>query len=153
VLLIEDNPGDADLLKEFTQDDPFRPIAISSAATLAEAIRLCDREEFEIILVDLNNKNLTGKQAEEALDQAGITVNKNTVPFETRSPFVTSGIRIGTPAMTTRGMKAAEMRLIAEMMIGVMEHIDDAAYIEKIRKQVRDLCEQFPFHMELTNKY
>jgi len=137
----------------------YQKQVIQNAQVLAEVLKEHDFKivsggtDTHLILVDLNNKNLTGKQAEEALDQAGITVNKNTVPFETRSPFVTSGIRIGTPAMTTRGMKAAEMRLIAEMMIGVMEHIDDAAYIEKIRKQVRDLCEQFPFHMELTNKY
>ncbi|MGP0629708.1 serine hydroxymethyltransferase, partial [Nitrospina sp. 32_T5] len=90
---------------------------------------------------------------EEALDQAGITVNKNTVPFETRSPFVTSGIRIGTPALTTRGMKENAMKKIGEMIVGVLEHVDDAAYIEKTRKQVRDLCEQYPFHMELSNKY
>ena len=67
--------------------------------------------DTHLILVDLCNKNITGKAAEEALDLAGITVNKNTVPFETRSPFVTSGIRIGTPALTTRGMKNREMEL------------------------------------------
>jgi glycine hydroxymethyltransferase len=80
--------------------------------------------DTHLLLVDLCNKNITGKAAEEALDLAGITVNKNTVPFEKRSPFVTSGIRIGTPALTTRGMKNREMQLIADMIVRTLENID-----------------------------
>ena len=105
-----------------------------------------------LILIDLSNKNITGKVAEEALDLAGITVNKNTVPFETRSPFVTSGIRIGTPALTTRGMKNREMGMIADMIVQTMEHIDEPAFHNKTRENIRAFCEQFPLYAELTNK-
>jgi len=108
--------------------------------------------DTHLILVDLSNKNITGKAAEEALDLAGITVNKNTVPFETRSPFVTSGIRIGTPALTTRGMKNREMGMIADMIVQTMEHIDEPVFHNKTRKNIREFCEQFPLYAELTNK-
>ncbi|MGP0564794.1 MULTISPECIES: serine hydroxymethyltransferase [unclassified Nitrospina] len=147
--------------KEALQADfvEYQKQVIKNAQCLGEFLKERDFKivsggtDTHLILVDLNNKGITGKQAEEALDQAGITVNKNTVPFETRSPFVTSGIRIGTPALTTRGMKENAMKKIGELIVGVLEHVDDAAYIEKTRKQVRDLCEQYPFHMELSNKY
>ena len=109
--------------------------------------------DTHLILVDLTPQDITGKAAEEALDLAGITVNKNTVPFETRSPFVTSGIRIGTPALTTRGMKEKEMKQIGEMIIGVLGRIEDKDFIEQTRLKVRELCEQFPFHMEMADKY
>lgn len=99
-----------------------------------------------MMLVDLRNEEYTGKDAEEALDLAGITVNKNTVPFETRSPFITSGIRIGTPAITTRGMKEPEMVQIAKWITHALRHRDDAAFLDRIRKQVRDLCDSFPFY-------
>ena len=108
--------------------------------------------DTHLILIDLSNKNITGKAAEEALDLAGITVNKNTVPFETRSPFVTSGIRIGTPALTTRGMKNREMGMIADMIVQTMEHIDDPVFHNKTRENIREFCEQFPLYAELTNK-
>jgi glycine hydroxymethyltransferase len=108
--------------------------------------------DTHLILIDLSNKNITGKAAEEALDLAGITVNKNTVPFETRSPFVTSGIRIGTPALTTRGMKNREMGMIADMIVQTMEHIDEPVFHNKTRENIRGFCEQFPLYAELTNK-
>ncbi len=108
--------------------------------------------DTHLILVDLSNKNITGKAAEEALDLAGITVNKNTVPFETRSPFVTSGIRIGTPALTTRGMKNREMDMIADMIIQTLEHIDEPSFHKKTRENIREFCEQFPLYAELTNQ-
>ena len=108
--------------------------------------------DTHLILVDLSNKNITGKAAEEALDLAGITVNKNTVPFETRSPFVTSGIRIGTPALTTRGMKNREMSVIADMIVQTLEHIDESSFHNKTRESIRDFCDQFPLYAELTNK-
>ena len=108
--------------------------------------------DTHLILIDLSNKNITGKAAEEALDLAGITVNKNTVPFETRSPFVTSGIRIGTPALTTRGMKNREMGMIADMIVQTMEHIDEPVFHNKTRENIREFCEQFPLYAELTNK-
>jgi len=108
--------------------------------------------DTHLILVDLSNKNITGKAAEEALDLAGITVNKNTVPFETRSPFVTSGIRIGTPALTTRGMKNGEMDMIADMIVQTLEHIDEPSFHDQTRENIREFCEQFPLYAELTNK-
>jgi len=106
--------------------------------------------DTHLLLVDLRPQDITGKDAEAALEKAGITVNKNTVPFETRSPFVTSGIRIGAPALTTRGMKEKEMEQIGEMIIQTLGKIEDDTYHKKTRKKVRDLCEQFPLHFELT---
>jgi glycine hydroxymethyltransferase len=108
--------------------------------------------DTHLILVDLSKKNITGKAAEEALDLAGITVNKNTVPFETRSPFVTSGIRLGTPALTTRGMKNRDMKIIADMIVQTLEHIDEYEFHNKTRKSIKDFCEQFPLYAELINK-
>jgi glycine hydroxymethyltransferase len=104
------------------------------------------------MLVDLCPQDITGKDAEAALEKAGITVNKNTVPFETRSPFVTSGIRIGTPALTTRGMKENEMLKIGEMIVQTLEKVEDDSFHAETRKKVRELCDQFPLHLELTNK-
>ena len=89
---------------------------------------------------------MTGKDAEIALDHAGITVNKNTVPNEKRSPFVTSGIRIGTPALTTRGMGPAEMKKIAVWISQVVKNTKDEAVITKVRAQVKELCQQFPMY-------
>ena len=108
--------------------------------------------DTHLMLVDLRPQDITGKDAEAALEKAGITVNKNTVPFETRSPFVTSGIRIGTPALTTRGMKENEMRKIGEMIIQTLEKVEDDSLHAETRKKVRELCDQFPLHLELTNK-
>ncbi|WP_027361212.1 serine hydroxymethyltransferase [Halodesulfovibrio aestuarii] len=97
-----------------------------------------------LLLIDLTNKDITGKDAQLALDKAGITTNKNTVPFETRSPFVTSGIRIGTPALTSRGMKEADMQKVAAWMIDALKHIDNDAYLADIHKQVTAFARQFP---------
>ncbi|MDD3631518.1 MAG: serine hydroxymethyltransferase [Atribacterota bacterium] len=96
-----------------------------------------------LMLVDLRNKGLTGKQAEKALEEAGITVNKNTVPFDTQSPMVTSGIRIGTPAMTTRGMGEKEMLLIAELIDRVLTNIDNEKIKQEVHQDVIKLCRQF----------
>ncbi|HEU5175074.1 MAG TPA: serine hydroxymethyltransferase [Gemmatimonadaceae bacterium] len=99
-----------------------------------------------LMLVDLRNRGLTGKVAEKALDAAGITVNKNTVPKETQSPFITSGIRIGTPAVTTRGMREAEMRTIAELIDHVLANAEDAAAIAKVKGRVEELTARFPLY-------
>ena len=103
-----------------------------------------------LMLVDLRNKNLTGKVAEKALDAAGITVNKNTVPKETQSPFVTSGIRIGTPAVTTRGMKEAEMEQIASLIDRVLMAPDDAEVAARVKDEVRALAGRFPLYPEVS---
>lgn len=99
-----------------------------------------------LMLVDLRNKNITGKVAEKALDMAGITVNKNTVPKETQSPFVTSGIRIGTPAVTTRGMKENEMEIIAGLIDRIVKAPEDVAAARKVHDEVRDLTKRFPLY-------
>jgi len=102
-----------------------------------------------LMLVDLRNKGLTGRDAERALEAAGITVNKNMVPFDDQSPFVTSGIRIGTPAVTTRGMKEPEMELIGELINEVLTHIGDESVARKVHEKVRDLTARFPLYPTL----
>ena len=99
-----------------------------------------------LMLVDLTKKDITGKEAEDALVKAGITVNKNTIPFETRSPFVTSGIRIGTPAATTKGMKEAEMRIIAGFIDEALKNRSNEAKLSSIKAKVAELCRRFPFY-------
>ena len=107
-----------------------------------------------LLLVDLrsSHEDLSGKDAENALEAAGITVNKNTVPGETRSPFVTSGLRIGTPALTSRGMKVAEMRQIGDWIADVLTRPADSDAIEGVRGRVSQLCEAFPLYPELANR-
>lgn len=105
-----------------------------------------------LMLIDLTDKGITGKEAGLALDQAGITVNQNMIPFDKRSPMVTSGVRLGTPAITTRGMKEEEMRLIARMIARVLEDIANEGRIMEIRKEVQDLCSRFPLYPERIAK-
>ncbi|MCX8206709.1 MAG: serine hydroxymethyltransferase [Methanothrix sp.] len=102
-----------------------------------------------LMLVKLLKENITGKEADEALESAGIALNKNMIPFDPRTPFVTSGIRIGTPAVTSRGMKEKEMREIADLITEVIRDIRNPATIESVRSRVRALCERFPLYPEL----
>jgi glycine hydroxymethyltransferase len=97
-----------------------------------------------LMLIDLSNKNITGKEAEHSLEKAGITVNKNMVPFDKRSPFVTSGIRIGTPALTTRGMKEKEMEAIAEIINKAVSNFKDEQQLESLSKEVKKIASGFP---------
>ena len=99
-----------------------------------------------LMLVDFGGSDLTGKVAEETLEKAGITVNKNAVPFDTRSPFVTSGIRIGTPASTTRGLKEKEMRQIGAWIDEALQNIEKDSVLGRIRGEIRELCKQFPLY-------
>lgn len=103
-----------------------------------------------LMLVDLRNKNLTGKDSQEALDHAGITVNKNAVPFDDKSPLITSGIRIGTPAVTTRGMKEPEMEIIAELIDRVLNKWTDQQIQKQVSEEVKSLCSKFPLYPELS---
>ncbi|MBN1396880.1 MAG: serine hydroxymethyltransferase [Bacteroidetes bacterium] len=103
-----------------------------------------------LMLIDLRNKNLTGKESQDALDLAGITVNKNAVPFDDKSPLITSGIRIGTPAMTTRGMKESEMETIAGFIDRALINRADEKIIKQISEDVKTLCAKFPLYPELT---
>jgi len=100
------------------------------------------------MLVDLTSKNVTGKDAQEALDRAAITVNKNGIPFDKQGPMVTSGIRIGTPALTTRGMKENEMRLVASLIADVINHINDERTIKAVAEKVKTLCARFPLYAQ-----
>lgn len=99
-----------------------------------------------LMLIDLRNKNISGKDAEIALEKAGITVNKNMVPFDDKSPMITSGIRVGTPAMTTRGMKEKEMEDIAELIDTVIKNYTNEDIIQKVKNQVKELCSKFPLY-------
>ena len=99
-----------------------------------------------MMIINLRNLNITGKDAEDVLGRAGITVNKNSIPFETLSPSVTSGIRIGTPAITTRGMKIPEMQIIAKLIVDVLQNYNNNALIKDTKTKVRELCETFPLY-------
>ena len=105
-----------------------------------------------LMLIDLRQSELTGKVAQETLDKARITVNRNTVPFETRSPFVTSGIRIGTPAVTTRGMKEGEMSTIAELIGRALNHVENDGVLKSVADDVRELCKKFPVYPHRLGK-
>jgi glycine hydroxymethyltransferase len=102
-----------------------------------------------LMLVDLRNKNVTGKDAQEALDLAGITVNKNAVPFDDKSPLITSGIRVGTPAVTTRGMKESDMETIAGFIDRVITNIQTPSSFTQVSEEVKSLCSRFPLYPEL----
>ncbi len=128
---------------------------VNNAKTLAthlmeSGIKLVsDGTDNHMMLLNLRDLNITGKDAEEALGRADITVNKNSIPFETQSPAVTSGIRIGTPAITTRGMKEPEMAIIAELLVDVLKNPDNEGVIKNTRTKVRKLAEAFPLYQNL----
>ena len=125
---------------------------VSNAKALAEGLvergynLVSGGTDNHLMLVDLSGAELTGKLAEETLEHAGITVNKNAVPFDTRSPFVTSGFRIGTPATTTRGLKENEMRQVAGWIDRALKSVGNAEELARIRGEVRELCRQFPLY-------
>ena len=105
-----------------------------------------------LMLVDLRSKGITGKEAEGALEEAAITVNKNMIPFDPQKPFIASGIRIGTPAVTTRGMKEPEMVAIGEMIARVLESPTNVRVKEEVASQVRELCSRFPLYQNLQGE-
>ncbi len=116
---------------------------------MREGLRLVSGgTDNHLMLVDLTAKGVSGKDAQEVLDRAGITVNKNGIPFDTQGPMITSGIRVGTPALTTRGMKEADMKVIARLIAEVLTHIHDEGKIQAVRAEVRSLCEKFPLYSE-----
>jgi len=126
-----------------------------NAQTMADALV---RKNYDLIsggtdnhlmLIDLRNKNITGKKAQETLDRAEITLNKNSVPFDDKSPFVTSGIRVGVPAITTRGMKEEHMQIVVDLVDKVLMNIDNENVITEVRNDVRDFMNQFPLYPEL----
>ncbi|MCK5507054.1 MAG: serine hydroxymethyltransferase [Desulfobacterales bacterium] len=123
---------------------------VKNAKTLAENLMksgvklISDGTDNHMMLADLRNLNITGKDAEAVLGRAGITANKNSIPFEKLSPFVTSGIRIGTPVITTRGMKEPEMEIIAKIIVDVLKNHNNAKVISAAKKKSRELCNNFP---------
>jgi len=137
--------------KEYTKS------VVKNAKTMAEEFMSLDYHlisggtDTHVMLIDLTNKNITGKAAENALEKAGITVNKNMVPFDQRSPFITSGIRIGTPAITTRGMGIAEMRKIVKLIDSIINDHENEALIENVKNAVQELCSNFPLYDELRD--
>ena len=137
--------------KEYTKS------IVKNAKTMAKEFMSLDYHlisggtDTHVMLIDLTNKNITGKAAEKALEKAGITVNKNMVPFDQRSPFVTSGIRIGTPAITTRGMGITEMREIVKYIDSVINDHENKSLIENIKNSVQELCGSFPLYDELRD--
>jgi glycine hydroxymethyltransferase len=128
---------------------------MKNAKTLAKALSDKDYKlvsggtDNHLMLIDLTNKNLSGKDAEIALDHAGITCNKNAVPYDTRSPLVTSGIRLGTPAMTSRGFKEKEMQIIADFIDRVITNYQSEDVINKVQNEVAELTSQYPLYAEL----
>jgi len=125
---------------------------VFNAKTLSEEMKkrnytlVSDGTDTHLILIDLTNKNVSGKIAEQKLEKAGITTNKNMIPFDTRSPMITSGIRIGTPALTTRGMGKEEMIKIAKLIDSVLSNIDDEDNINKVKQEVESLCSSFELY-------
>jgi glycine hydroxymethyltransferase len=107
---------------------------------------ISDGTDNHMVLADLRNLNITGKDAEEVLGRAGITVNKNFIPFDKLGPFVTSGIRLGTPAITTRGMKEPEMEIIAGIIIDVLKNHNNDKVIGTARQKASELCSAFPIN-------
>jgi glycine hydroxymethyltransferase len=125
---------------------------VKNAQALAEALQragcrlVSGGTDTHLMLVDLRPKQLTGKAAEAALDKAGITVNKNMIPFDPEKPMVTSGIRVGTPALTTRGMKQKDMALVGELLGEALDHAQDDTALGKLRGKVRELAQSFPLY-------
>jgi len=141
-------------LKEALQPEfvTYQKQVVSNAKALAKALQnrgykiVSNGTHNHLFLIDLIDKNITGKEADAALGNANITVNKNTVPNDPRSPFVTSGLRVGTPAVTTRGFKEKEMQQLATWMADVLDNIQDTATQERVKKEVVTLCRSFPVY-------
>ena len=125
---------------------------VKNAAALADELMrygyriVSGGTDTHVMLVDLTNKDITGKEAQTLLDEVNITANRNTIPFEPRSPFVTSGIRLGSPALTTRGFVEEDMREVARIIADVLDAPTDTARQEKARRRVAVLCDKYPLY-------
>ncbi len=130
----------------------YQQAVIDNAQHMARAFKdlsyriVADGTDNHLFIVDLQNKNITGRLAEVALEKAGITVSRSCIPYDTQKPWITSGIRIGTPAITTRGMGFEQMEQIVNLIDQVITHHTDDAFLERIKQQAQELCEQFPIH-------
>jgi glycine hydroxymethyltransferase len=129
---------------------------VANARAMADQLmqrgfRICSGgTDTHLMLVDLTSKGITGADAERVLDSVGIIANKNTIPFETRSASVTSGIRLGTPAITTRGLKEAETRDLANLIADTLENMNSEDVLKRVRGEIKQLCERFPIYNTLT---
>ncbi len=143
------------LLPEFKE---YQQQILKNAQAMADELKnqgfrlVSGGTDNHLMLVDLTPKGVTGKDVQEALDRAAITVNKNGIPFDTKGPMITSGIRIGTPAVTTRGMKENEMRLIASYIADVVANINDENKIQAVAEEVKKLCSRFPLYEQRIKK-
>ena len=130
----------------------YQSQVLSNAKTMAETLIsrgydiVSGGTENHLMLIDLSAKNITGKDAEHALEEANITTNKNSIPNDPQSPFVTSGIRIGSPAITTRGFKEKQAAQVANWIADVIDNMADSNNLANIKKQVLDLCAKFPVY-------
>jgi glycine hydroxymethyltransferase len=148
--------GKAVCLKEAAEPEfaGYQRQIVANAGRLAEALTeagfrlVSGGTDNHLMLIDVFSKGVTGKVAEAALGKAGITVNKNTIPFDQNPPLVASGIRVGTPAVTTRGMREAEMTLIAEYITRALATPEDDKALETVRQEVEALCRTFPLYPE-----
>jgi glycine hydroxymethyltransferase len=132
---------------------------VKNAKALAEELKrlgyrlVADGTDTHLMLVDLRNKNITGRDAERALGEANITVNRNTIPYDPQKPFIASGIRLGTPALTTRGMKEEEMKKIAQLIDKVLSNIGNEKVYQEVKMEVKELTEAFPLYPERRKIY
>ncbi len=137
----------------------YQKQVIKNASVLAKALQdrglriVSGGTDNHLMLVDVTPLGITGKDAETALDLAGITVNKNTIPFDPNPPMVSSGIRVGTPSITTRGMKESEMGAVAELIVEALKNTQNTDSLEKIRSKVRELTSAFPIYQDIIKKY
>lgn len=133
----------------------YQKQVITNAVALAEGLKghgfhlVSGGTDTHLMLIDLRNKGVTGKALEHALNEAGLTVNKNSVPFDTEKPMITSGIRVGTPAVTTRGFKEPEMKQIADWINRITHDVENESLIKTVREEVRQLCVRFPVYPDL----
>ena len=147
--------------KEALRDEfkTYQQMIVANAGTLAKTLQdrgfrlVSGGTDNHLILIDLSDKGLTGVEAEEVLERAGITVNKNTIPFDTRSPSVTSGIRIGTPAVTTRGLREKDMEEVGEYISEILTSPEDDGLVRDIRMKIRSICKRFPLYTERKDRY
>ena len=134
----------------------YQKQVLANAKALAEGLMghgfnlVSNGTDNHMMLIDLRNKGLTGKAMENALNEAGLTVNKNSVPFDTEKPTITSGIRVGSPAVTTRGFKEAEMKKIADWIDRISKDAENEKLIKTVRGEVKELCAHFPVYSDLA---
>ncbi len=144
-------------LKEASTDEfkVYQHSIVKNASILADQLIAEGLElvsggtDNHLMLIDLSKMEINGKQAETLLDKAGITANKNVIPFDKRSPMTTSGIRVGTPVLTTRGIRDDEMKVVGKLIADLLKAGENESLIESTRKKVRELCEAFPLFTEL----